>query len=54
MALQDLREWCPLVLRTVAVTGEGIPELVMAIAEHQKIIDLRDRAPSPLKEPQRR
>lgn len=54
MALQDLREWCPLVLRTVAVTGGGIPELVMAIAEHQKIIDLRDRAPSPLKEPQRR
>jgi LAO/AO transport system kinase len=47
MALRDLREWCSLVLRTVAVTSEGIPELVMAIAEHQKMIVLRDRAPSP-------
>jgi LAO/AO transport system kinase len=47
MALRDLREWCPLVLRTVVVKDEGIPELVMAIAEHQKRISLRDRAPSP-------
>jgi LAO/AO transport system kinase len=54
MALRDLREWCSLVLRTVAVTGEGIPELVMAIAEDQKMIDPRDRAPSTLKERQRR
>ncbi|MEK7235235.1 MAG: methylmalonyl Co-A mutase-associated GTPase MeaB [Nitrospirota bacterium] len=54
MALRDLREWCPLVLRTVAVKGEGIPELVMAIAEHQKMIDLRDRAPRPLEERQQR
>jgi LAO/AO transport system kinase len=45
MALRDLREWCPLVLRTVVVKGEGIPELVMAIAAHQKMIGLRDRAP---------
>jgi LAO/AO transport system kinase len=54
MALRDLREWCPLVLRTAVVNGEGIPELVMAIAEHQRMIDLRGRAPSPLEERQRR
>ena len=52
MALRDLREWCPLVLRTVAVKGEGIPELVVAIAEHQKMIGLRDRAPRLLEERQ--
>lgn len=46
IALGDLRAWCPLVLRTVAVKGEGIPELVMAIAEHQRTIDPRGRAPS--------
>lgn len=34
--LRDLREWCPKVLRTVATTGEGIPELAEAIAEHQR------------------
>ncbi len=34
--LRDLREWCPNVLRTVATTGEGISELVGAIAEHQQ------------------
>jgi len=44
MTLRDLREWCPLVLRTVSVKGEGIPELVMAIAEHQKMLGLRDQA----------
>ena len=54
MALRDLREWCPLVLRTVCVKGEGIPELIMAIAEHQRMIDLRGGAPSPLDERQRR
>lgn len=31
--LRDLREWCPNVLRTVATTGEGIPELAAAIVE---------------------
>lgn len=36
-ALRDLREWCPNVLRTVAMTGEGIPELAPAIAEHQQL-----------------
>ncbi len=38
--LRDLREWCPRVLRTVAVTGEGIPELIEAIAEHQRMRDV--------------
>jgi LAO/AO transport system kinase len=40
--IRDLREWCPIVLRTVATTGEGVPELVAAIAEHRR---LRDRRP---------
>ncbi|HEU4386755.1 MAG TPA: methylmalonyl Co-A mutase-associated GTPase MeaB, partial [Blastocatellia bacterium] len=39
--LRDLREWYPTVLRTVATTGEGIPELVAAIAEHQRLRDLQ-------------
>jgi LAO/AO transport system kinase len=39
-AVRDLREWCPRVLRTVAVKGEGIPELIAAIAEHQRVRDL--------------
>lgn len=34
--LRDLREWCPNVLRMVATTGEGIPELAAAITEHQR------------------
>lgn len=38
--LRDLREWCPQVLRTVAVKGEGVPELIAAIAEHQRVRDL--------------
>jgi LAO/AO transport system kinase len=38
--LRDLRAWCPTVLRTVAATGEGIPELVAAIAEHQRLRNL--------------
>jgi LAO/AO transport system kinase len=44
-ALRDLREWCPHVLRTVAVKGEGVPELISAIAEHQRLRDL-GRAPN--------
>jgi LAO/AO transport system kinase len=39
--LRDLREWCPSVIRTVATTGEGIPGLVAAIAEHQRLRDLQ-------------
>jgi LAO/AO transport system kinase len=38
--LRDLRDWCPTVLRTIATTGEGIAELVAAIAEHQRLRDL--------------
>jgi LAO/AO transport system kinase len=38
--LRDLREWCPSVIRTVATTGEGIPGLVAAIAEQQRLRDL--------------
>ena len=44
-ALRDLREWCPQVLRMVAVKGEGVPELISAIAEHQRLRDL-GRAPN--------
>ncbi len=39
--LRDLWAWCPTVLRTVATTGEGIPELVAAITEHQRQRDLQ-------------
>jgi GTPase len=39
--LRDLRDWYPTVLRTTATTGEGIPELVAAIAEHQRLRDLQ-------------
>lgn len=45
--LRDLREWCPTVLRTIATTGEGIPELVVAIAEHQRSHDQNDQGVSP-------
>ena len=34
--LRNLREWCPNVLRTVATTGEGIPELAAAITAYQQ------------------
>jgi len=34
--LRDLREWCPNVLRTVATTGEGIPELAAAMTRYQQ------------------
>jgi len=35
--LRDLREWCPKVLRTVATTGEGIPELAGAIIDDHRL-----------------
>src|SRR5206468_2395665 len=38
--VKDLQEWHPRVIRTVAIKGEGIPELIEAIAEHQRIVDL--------------
>jgi LAO/AO transport system kinase len=34
--LRDLREWCPTVIGTVATTGEGLTELLAAIAAHQR------------------
>ncbi len=34
--VRDLKEWSPVVIRTVAVKGEGVPELIAAIAEHQR------------------
>jgi LAO/AO transport system kinase len=46
--LRDMREWCPIVLRTVATTGEGIPELVAAITEHQRLHDVQG-SPLPLR-----
>jgi len=39
--IQDLKEWVPKVVRTVAVKGEGIPELITAIAEHQRLVELQ-------------
>jgi len=47
MTLHDLKEWVPRVIRTVAVKGEGIPELLEAIAEHQRIVDLQDNSHHP-------
>jgi LAO/AO transport system kinase len=38
--VKDLQEWHHKVVRTVAVKGEGIPELIEAIAEHERMIDL--------------
>jgi LAO/AO transport system kinase len=34
--LRDLREWYPIVIGTVATSGEGLPELLSAIVAHQK------------------
>lgn len=48
-ALRDLRDWCPTVLRTVATTGEGVPELVAAIAEHQRFRDLQGSSARPMR-----
>ncbi len=41
--VKDLQEWHHKVVRTVAVKGEGIPELIEAIAEYQRIADLRGK-----------
>lgn len=40
VAVRDLREGYSPVLRTVALKGEGIPELLAVIAEHQRVQDL--------------
>jgi LAO/AO transport system kinase len=34
--VRDLREWCATVIATVATTGEGLSELLAAIAAHQQ------------------
>jgi len=47
--LRDLRDWCPTVLRIVATTGEGIPELVAAIAERQRLRDLQRVSAQPMR-----
>ncbi len=47
--LRDLRDWYPTVLRTVATTGEGIQELVAAIAEHQRLCDLQSSSVHPMR-----
>ena len=39
--LRDLREWMTTVVRTVAVKGEGVPDLIEAIAGHQRTLDLK-------------
>lgn len=36
--VRDLQEWLSRVVRTVAIKGEGVPELIEAIAEHQRTI----------------
>src|SRR5438094_818247 len=38
--IRDLQECLPRVIRTVAVKGEGVEELVEAIAEHRRSADL--------------
>jgi LAO/AO transport system kinase len=37
--VKDLQEWVARVVRTVATKGEGLVELVEAIAEHQRVAD---------------
>ena len=41
--VKDLQEWHHKVVRTVAIKGEGIPELIEAIAEHQRMTDLNGK-----------
>ncbi len=36
MTLRDLREWCPVVIATVATTGQGISELVASITAREQ------------------
>ena len=41
--VKDLQEWHSRVVRTVAIKGDGIPELIEAIAEHQRMVDLKGK-----------
>jgi LAO/AO transport system kinase len=38
--LKDLREWCRVVISAMALKGEGVPELIEAIAAHERVRDL--------------
>src|SRR5207253_4105415 len=40
LTVRDLNEWVPKTIRTIAIKGEGTRELIEAIAEHQRIVDL--------------
>lgn len=39
--IRDLAEWTARVVRTVATKGEGLPELIQAIAEHQRVLKIQ-------------
>ena len=41
--IRDLSEWTARVVRTVATKGEGLPELIQAIAEHQRVLKIQDQ-----------
>jgi GTPase len=41
---KDLQEWHHKVVRTIAMKGEGIPELIEAIAEHLRMVDLQRKS----------
>jgi GTPase len=41
--VRDLQEWVPRVIRASALKNEGVPELIQAIAEHQRISDLQGK-----------
>lgn len=40
-AVRDLQEWVPRVVRTIAIKGEGLPDLIQAIAEHQRMLQIQ-------------
>jgi GTPase len=42
-AVRDLQEWVPRVVRTIAIKGEGLPDLIQAIAEHQRMLQIQGR-----------
>lgn len=46
--VRDLKEWVPLVVRTSALKGEGISDLLEAVAERHRLADLQ---PPPLRTP---
>lgn len=41
--VRDLQEWHPRVVRVSALKGDGVPDLIRAIAEHQRIVDLQGK-----------